>query len=383
MKNRIIILGSTGSIGRSALDVLTTLRDEFEVVGLAAGSRWSELAEQAAVWRPSFVGIGHAHHEAALRDALPAGTNVVSGAGGLADMVEATDCDCVVSAIIGVAGLEATVRAVALGKKVALANKEAMVVAGPLLTTLARQTGAAIIPIDSEHSGVFQALQSGRPDEVARIFLTSSGGPFRTWPSERIAAASVAEALNHPVWAMGPKITIDSATMMNKALEVIEARWLFDLPADRIEVLVHPEAVVHALVEYCDGSVIAQLGLPDMRGPIQYALTYPRRTPTTAARLNMSEIRQLTFEPPDEARFPAVRLGFEVAARGGSAGAVFNAANEEAVTAFRNELIKLGDITSVTRDALDRHDWVAAPGWDELLEADAWARNEVRQCLKC
>jgi 1-deoxy-D-xylulose-5-phosphate reductoisomerase len=282
LNKRIAILGSTGSIGRSALAVLENMPPGFEVVGLAAGSRWEALAEQVQRWRPRYAAISDGACRDALMREVPAGTEVLAGPSGLEELVERCGCDWVLSSIVGLGGLAATVKAVELGKQVAVANKEALVVAGPLLTRLARRSGADLIPVDSEHSAVFQAIRCGSAEEVQRIFLTSSGGPFRTWPKEQIASASVEQALHHPVWDMGPKITIDSATMMNKALEVVEARWLFDVPAERIEVLIHPEAIVHALVEFRDGSIIAQLGAPDMRGPIQYALTYPPAALRTA-----------------------------------------------------------------------------------------------------
>jgi 1-deoxy-D-xylulose-5-phosphate reductoisomerase len=383
LNKRIAILGSTGSIGRSALAVLEHMPPGFEVVGLAAGSRWEALAEQVRRWRPRYAAISDGSCRDALMREVPPGTEVLAGPSGLEELVERCGCDWVLSSIVGLGGLAATVKAVELGKQVAVANKEALVVAGPLLTRLASCSGADIIPVDSEHSAVFQAIRCGSAEEVQRIFLTSSGGPFRTWPKEQIASASVEQALHHPVWDMGPKITIDSATMMNKALEVVEARWLFDVPAERIEVLIHPEAIVHALVEFRDGSIIAQLGAPDMRGPIQYALTYPQRWPAAGPRLSLRDLRQLRFEPPDPQRFPAVQLGFDVAARGGSAGAVLNAANEEAVEAFRARRIKLGAIAEVTADTLSRHSWIESPDWADLLAVDSWARNEVRQCLKC
>ena len=301
----------------------------------------------------------------------------------MSELVELSDCDIVLSAIVGTAGLAATVKAVQMGKRVAIANKETLVVAGPLITRLAQESGAELIPVDSEHSAIFQAMHSGRRDELLRIYLTSSGGPFRSWTMEQIQQARLADALIHPVWDMGPKITIDSATMMNKALEIVEARWLFDVPVDKIEVLIHPEAVVHSMVEFHDGCLIAQLGTPDMRIPIQYALTYPRRLPSHGEPLDIVAIGQLNFETPDAVRFPALQLGFDVARSGGSSGAVLNAANETAVDAFREGQIEFGDIAEVVSDALARHQWIESPNMTEVLEADAWARNEVRACSRC
>ncbi len=255
-------------------------------------------------------------------------------------------------------------------------------VAGSVLVPLARQTGATLLPIDSEHSAIFQAMNAGRRNEVRKVYLTASGGPFRTWSAEQIAGASLADALRHPTWNMGPKITIDSATMMNKALEIIEARWLFDLDVDSIEVLIHPESIIHSMVEFCDGSVIAQLGTPDMRTPIQYALTYPERREACGSRLDFSTLRRLNFEPPDLERFPALRLGYDVARAGGTAGAVFNAANEAAVEAFREGVIPFGRIIELVERVLYRHHRVDEPDLETLLAADAWARQEVAECLK-
>lgn len=382
-RKRVIILGSTGSIGRNTLEVLAGLRDEFVVVGLAGGTRWQELAEQADRWQPEYIAIGDESLEARLKAEAPPGATVLAGGDGLEELVTRSECDIVVSAIVGTAGLLATVRAVRMGKRVAIANKETLVVAGSLITRLARESGAELIPVDSEHSAIFQALHSGRREELHKIYLTSSGGPFRTWTMEQIRDARLVDAQVHPIWDMGPKITIDSATMMNKALEIVEARWLFDVRADKIEVLIHPEAVIHSIVEFHDGCLIAQLGTPDMRIPIQYALTYPRRLPSCGEPLDIMALRRLNFETPDVVRFPALQLGFDVAAKSGSAGAVLNAANEAAVSAFRAGQIKFGEITDLVTDALSRHEWMDSPTMEELLAADAWARNEVCACLKC
>jgi 1-deoxy-D-xylulose-5-phosphate reductoisomerase len=264
-----------------------------------------------------------------------------------------------------------------------LANKESLVIAGSLIMPLARRTNATIIPVDSEHSAVFQALQAGKLNEVERILLTASGGPFRTLTAEEMESVTLDEALNHPTWDMGPKVTLDSATMMNKALEIIEARWLFGIAPDRIEVVVHPESIVHSMVEFRDGSIIAQLGTPDMRTPIQYALTFPDRKPCPARRLSLSDLRQLKFDSPDFARFPALRLGYYVAARGGTCGAVLNAANESAVELFRQGAIGFRDIARHAEKVLEEHDFKPAPSFEELLEADRWARNEVARCTAC
>jgi 1-deoxy-D-xylulose-5-phosphate reductoisomerase len=381
MRQRVVILGSTGSIGQNTLQVLAHLADEFEVVGLAAGSQGKLLATQARFWKPRWVALSDPTVGAELAAALPPETRVFTGADAMVRLVEAAEADCVVSAVVGAAGLPATLRAVELGRKIALANKEALVVAGSLLMALARKTGAAIVPVDSEHSAVFQAMAAGRREDVERIVLTASGGPFRLASFEELARATVADALNHPTWAMGPKITIDSATMMNKALEIIEAHWLFDLRPDQIDVVVHPESIVHSLVEYRDGSIIAQMGAPDMRTPIQYALTYPRRSACPASRLRLEELGKMSFSPPDPQRFPSLRLGHVVAERGGTAGAVLNAANEEANALFRGGKIGFTDIVAITEEVLGRHEVIADPDLPALMAADAWARREVTEVV--
>jgi 1-deoxy-D-xylulose-5-phosphate reductoisomerase len=381
VSKRIVILGSTGSIGRSALDVATALGDEIRVVGLAAGQGWQQLGEQASRFNVPAVAIASAAYADDLKRACPPGTRVLAGPEGLVELVQTAEADFVLAAIVGAAGLPATLAAVERGLDVGLANKESLVVAGSLLVPLARQRGGRLIPVDSEHSAVFQAMQSGRREEVSRVYLTASGGPFRTWPRKRIESATIAEALNHPTWSMGPKITIDSATMMNKALEIIEAHYLFELEPDRIKVLIHPESVVHSMVEFCDGSVIAQLGTPDMKTPIQYAMTYPRRVPGLAETLAWDARRSLQFEPPDFERFPALRLGYEAARGGGTSGAVLSAANETAVERFRAGEIPFGQIAALAERALRRHRPIATPALADLLAADAWARQEVCECI--
>jgi 1-deoxy-D-xylulose-5-phosphate reductoisomerase len=382
VRKRLIILGSTGSIGQAALEVAAAHADELKVVGLTGGGNWRLLAEQAKRFSVTEVAIGSETGYEPLCGACPAGTRVRADANGVAELVRQTDADLVLSAIVGAAGLPATLAAVERGVDVALANKESLVIAGSLLIPLARQRGSRLIPVDSEHSAVLQALQAGQRDEVRRVYLTASGGPFRTWSSDRIERATLDEALQHPTWSMGPKITVDSATMMNKALEVIEATWLFGLDPGQVEVLVHPESIVHALVEYCDGSVIAQLGPPDMKTPIQYALTFPRRAPGLTAPLRWGEVGVLHFEPPDFERFPALRLGYEAARRGGTSGAALNAANEAAVASFRRGEIRFGRIAELTADVLRRHRWIERPTLAQLLECDAWARKEIEACCR-
>ncbi|MEI8228499.1 MAG: 1-deoxy-D-xylulose-5-phosphate reductoisomerase [Planctomycetota bacterium] len=374
----VAVLGSTGSVGVSTLEVIAASQGRFVPFLLAANRSTQALVEQARACRPNWVVVADAAAAAGLAVAdLPAGTRLAIGPEALDDLVRSPEVDRVVSAIVGAAGLRSTWAAVEAGKTVALANKETLVMAGPLVMRLAEQTGARILPVDSEHSAIHQALRSGTPDEVTRIVLTASGGPFRSWPRESLVAATPAEALKHPTWSMGRKITIDSATMMNKALELIEARWLFGVPAEKLGVLVHPQSIVHSLVEFVDGSVMAQLSPPDMKLPIQYALSYPERCPGPARRFDFAQGMQLDFEPPDLTRFPAVRLGYEAAARGGTAGAVLNAANEEAVRGFLDGALRFTDIADVCARVLDEHPFQPDPSLDDVRRLDAWARQEV------
>ncbi|MFO0968619.1 MAG: 1-deoxy-D-xylulose-5-phosphate reductoisomerase [Gemmataceae bacterium] len=371
----MVILGSTGSIGTSCLDVIDRLPERLVVQGLAAHTRWEALLEQARRHQPPTLFTSDREAARRLRNArLPAGTRLVDS---VEEMVSDPQVDIVLSAVVGAAGLTGTWLALEAGKTVALANKETLVMAGPLVMELAARQKAQVLPVDSEHSAIFQAMQAGRRGEVERIVLTASGGPFRGRRACELAEVSAEEALNHPTWRMGPKITVDSATMMNKALEVIEARWLFDLPPERIEVIIHPESIVHSFVEFKDGSVLAQLSPPDMRLPIQYALTYPERLAGPARRLNWQELAALTFEQPDLDTFPALALGYEVARRGGSAGAVLNAANEAAVAGFLAGDIGFLDIPRVCRAVLEEHPFSPRPTLTELTTLDRWARQEV------
>jgi len=380
----VAILGSTGSIGRSTLDVIEASAGRFSTWLLAAHRSTSALLEQAHRMRPAWVVVVDEQAAADVDPrSLPAGTRLAVGPEALDDLVRDPAIDRVVSAIVGAAGLRSTWAAVEAGKAVALANKETLVMAGPLVMALAARCGAMILPVDSEHSAVHQALCSGQHADVKRIVLTASGGPFRTKPREALTTVTPAEALAHPTWSMGPKITIDSATMMNKALEIIEARWLFDMPAEKIAVLVHPQSIVHSMVEFVDGSVIAQLSPPDMRLPIQYALTYPERTEGPARKFDFTRPMTLEFEPPDVERFPAVRLGHEAAARGGTAGAVLNAANEAAVGRFLAGGLRFTDIAEACARVLDEHPFEAEPTLDEILRLDSWARQEVATWSGC
>ncbi len=375
---RIAVLGSTGSIGTSCLDVLQAQSAAMRPVALTTHRRWRDLAVQCHQCQPDVAVIADQSLASEVdRAAFPRQTEILFGEEAVAQVARRPDVDVVVSGIVGAAGLKGTWAAVEAGKVVAFANKETLVVAGPLMMDFARQTGATLLPVDSEHSAVFQALASGKKTEVKRIILTASGGPFREWTAEQIAKVTTEQALAHPTWTMGPKITIDSATMMNKSLEIIEARWLFDLPAEQIDVVIHPQSIVHSMVEYIDGSVIAQLSPPDMRLPIQYALTWPERTAGVARTMDFRQTWNLTFAPPDLDRFPALRLGFEVAQRGGTCGAVLNAANEVAVDRFLKHELAFPHIARLCRAVLDAHQFDAHPTLDHLLEMDRWARQEA------
>jgi len=386
----IAILGSTGSIGRMTLEVLASLGSDYEVVALAAGRQVEALASQAVEAGARALGVADEAAAKVLRKSLPNGTapEIVVGPEGLEALASRDDVDAVVSAVVGGAGLPAALAAARAGKRLALANKEALVMAGDLLMAEAETGGADILPVDSEHSAVYQAMAAGRRKEVRTVTLTASGGPFYRRPDADRDAVTPEEALDHPTWSMGRKITIDSATLMNKALEVIEAHHLFGLEADRIKVLIHPESTVHALVEFVDGSVVAQLGPPDMRTPIQYALTWPTRRQAPWPRLDLAAMDGLHFETPDTGRFPALRLGFEVVRRGGTAGAVLSAADEVAVEAFLAGRIRFSDIVPLVERVLRTHlaggpeaGWSAAPDLETILAADAWAREETQTCL--
>jgi 1-deoxy-D-xylulose-5-phosphate reductoisomerase len=379
MSRTIALLGSTGSIGTSTLDVVAAHPEQFRVAGLAAGHNIERLLEQIERFRPRLVSVATEAGAAAVKSRFGSQVEVVIGPEGLVDVATMPEVDLVLTAVVGAVGLLPTIKALEAGKDIALANKETLVAAGHLVTALAKEKGCQILPVDSEHSAIFQCLHAERRIDVEKIIITASGGSFRDKTREEMAVATVKEALNHPNWSMGAKITVDSATLMNKGLEVIEAHWLFDMPYDRIEVVIHPESIIHSLVEFVDGSVIAQLGEPDMRMPIQYALTYPTRLPTQSKRLNLVELGTLHFRAPDLVRFPCLGYAFEAGKAGGSMPTVLNAANEIANRLFLQDKIGFLDIERVIATVMDRHIVVSHPSLEEVLEADAWARREALQ----
>jgi 1-deoxy-D-xylulose-5-phosphate reductoisomerase len=382
---RISLLGSTGSIGVQTLAVVEAFPERLEVVALAAGRNIPKLVEQVRRFRPARVSVADEAGAAELRNQIGAsGVEIGVGKEGL-EAVATQPADLVVAGLVGAVGLCPTLAAIRAGRDIALANKEVMVMAGALVLREIQRQGVRLLPVDSEHSAIFQALEGQRPEDVERLVLTASGGPLRTWDAARLARATVAEALAHPNWNMGPKITIDSATLMNKVLEVIEARWLFDVPPERIEVVVHPQSIVHSLVEFIDGSVLAQLGPPDMRIPIALALTYPERLPLQGRRLDLAAVGSLDFEAPDLKRFPALQLG-HAALRGSEvAPAVLNAVNEVTVDAFLRGMIRFTDIASTNAAVLDshlgRHRGEVVRDLEDVMEADGWARQMARERL--
>lgn len=369
----VALLGATGSIGRSALSVFEAFPDRFRVVSMSAGSNLDALLPAVARFRPAVVSVREREAAETVRREFP-GVRVGWGGRGIVDVATHPDADVVLGAVVGAAGLPPAYEAVRLGKTLALANKEVLVVAGEAVTSAASVSGAAVLPVDSEHCALHQALRCGSPSEVERLVLTASGGPFRTRPLGTFDAITVEDALAHPTWRMGPKITIDSATMMNKGLEVIEARWLFDVPPERIGVVVHPQSIIHSLVEWVDGSVIAQISPNDMRFPILYALTYPERVPTPLPKLDLAALGRLELEPLDERRYPAVTLAYAALRAGGTAPAVLNAANEVAVAAFLEGKIPYRALVTVVEKVLGGHRSSPAASLEAVLDADREAR---------
>ena len=377
---RLCILGSTGSIGTQTLEIVRLFPDRFEVYALSARSSVDELAAQVREFKPRKVVIGDDDAASRLRPLISGvETEILVGEEGLCAVASDDAVDTVVASVVGFAGLSPVLAALDGGKKVALANKETLVVAGALVSQALKRNGGMLLPVDSEHSAIFQCLVGERPQDVERLVLTASGGPFRRRDPETFADITPREALNHPNWSMGAKITIDSASMMNKGLEVIEAHWIFGLDPDEIDVLVHPQSIIHSMVTFQDGSSKAQLGLPDMKVPIQYALTYPERWHAPHARLDWTEISQLDFESPDEARFPCLRLAYDALREGGTAPAALNAANEEAVDLFLKERIRFVDIPDLIAGAVAARSASAEVSLDELIHVDRFARRHVEE----
>lgn len=382
----VAILGSTGSIGCNTLRVIESLgTEEFRVVALGAGRNLEKLLDQISRHRPDLVSVETERSAEQLRAALlkrdVSLPRIVAGEAGLVEVATHPQADCVVSGTVGAVGFVPTLRALEAGKRVALANKETLVMAGELMTRAAEKSGAELLPVDSEHNALHQCLRGEKRSEVRRIILTASGGPFRTRDRAAIEAATVAEAMRHPTWSMGAKITIDSATLMNKGLEVIEAHWLFGFGADEINIVVHPESIVHSMIELVDGSMIAQMGVTDMRHAIQYALTYPERCPSELPPLDLAKLSTLTFEAPDLERFPCISLAYRALRAGGTLPAAMNAANEKAVHAFIDERIGLTDIPRVIDQVMNQHDRCEADSLESVLEADREARAAAESVI--
>ena len=381
-KRRIAILGSTGSIGRQALDVIRQHRDLFEVELLTANNSTDLLISQAIEFDANAVVICNEEKYREVKEALdPHDIKVFAGMQSVCDLVTGDNIDIVLTSMVGFSGLSSTVAAVKAGKTIALANKETLVAAGRIVMDLAARHGSHILPVDSEHSAIFQCLMGSAGAPVEKIHLTASGGPFRTWTREQIAKATRAEALNHPNWSMGSKITIDSATMMNKGLEIIEARWLFGTPGDKIQVVIHPESIIHSMIEYADGSVIAQMGHPDMREAIQFAFSYPYRLTLDNRKLNFAELGSLSFFAPDAEKFPALKLAYESLEKGGNMACIMNAANEAAVAAFLKERIGFYDITRVVQECMAGADFVADPDPDTIFRTNEAAFAKANELI--
>jgi 1-deoxy-D-xylulose-5-phosphate reductoisomerase len=376
---RVAILGSTGSIGVQALDVVARFPERFEVVALSAGRNAARLAEQVRRFRPRLVAVADEAAARELRSLVPAAVEVVAGEGGAVAAACHPDVQLVLAAISGGAGLRSTAAAVEAGKTIGLANKESLVLAGELIMRRAREKGVAILPVDSEHSAIHQSLAGHNQGEVRRLILTASGGPLRTVPQAELRDVTPARALKHPNWSMGDKITIDSATLMNKGLEVIEARWLFGVEARRIDIVVHPESIVHSMVEYIDGSMVAQLGVSDMRGPISYAMAYPGRLPLDLPPLDLVRLGRLSFETPDAARFPAFTLAYRALELGGTAPAVLSGADEAAVAAFLAGRCRFTDIAELCAAALEAHAPEPLRSVEQALAASEWGRREAER----
>ncbi len=373
-KKKIVILGSTGSVGINAVKVAKHLDSELEVVGLVARNNVELLAQQAAELNCRFVVTSKKAAEAKLRSLAPDSCTVMAGEEAMSELVVRAEVDTVVCAIVGTGGLAPVLNAIKAGKDIALASKEVLVMAGEIVMAEVAKSGSNMLPVDSEHSAIFQCLEGRHHDDVSKLILTASGGPFRKSTSEEIAAATMSSALAHPTWDMGPKVTIDSASMMNKALEIIEAKWLFNVSPDKIEAVIHPQSIVHSMVEFVDGTIIAQMSTPDMRFPIQYALTYPRKLPGGLKPLDFAKFSRMTFELPDRKKFPSLDFAYTALREGGTLPAVMNAANEVAVDLFSKEKIGFTDIWKIIEHTMSAHQVIKNPSLDDILEADRLAR---------
>ncbi len=379
---RVVLLGSTGSIGTSTIKVAEDLPERIRLVGLGAGNNVDLLLEQARKHKPQAISISDPEKASGLNGALGSKAQVHCGSEGLVKLATMPEADIVLIAIVGTAGLQPALAAIRAGKDIAVASKEILVMAGEIVMSEAKKHGVRVLAVDSEHSAIFQCLDGKPPASVRKLWLTASGGPFRTTPKEEFPSITVERALKHPSWVMGRKITIDSATLFNKGLEMIEARWLFNIEMSRVGVVVHPQSVVHSMVEFVDGSMIAQLSTPDMCLPIQYALTYPDRAPSDRVQTNLARLGSLTFEEPDLERFPALNLARRAGEVGGTMPAVLNAANEVAVEGFINGRINFGGIPETVWKTMERHTVLDHPTLEQLLEADVWARREATQCFQ-
>ena len=379
---RVILLGSSGSIGESTCKVARALPDKMKIVGLGVAKSTERLLEQAKEFGVKALAVSDPQAAEKVKSKLPAGAKFFPGAEGLARMVEETEADMVLVAIVGTAGLAPALAALRSGKDLAVASKEILVLAGSTVMAEAKKRKRQVLPVDSEHNAIFQCLQGANEKEVRKVILTASGGPFRQSRAAELEKVTVAQALKHPTWSMGKKITIDSATMFNKGLEMIEAHWLFGLPMKQVEVVVHPQSIVHSMVEFIDGSVLAQLSVTDMCFPIQYAVTFPERMPSGLPPLDLAKLGSLTFEAPDEKRFPALRLAREAGEAGGTLPGVFNAANEVAVEAFLAEQIPFPRIWGIVEEVMQKHIHISSPDLEAIIEADRWARSEAKLRLE-
>ena len=379
---RVILLGSSGSIGESTCKVARALPDKMKIVGLGVAKSTERLLEQAKEFGVKALAVSDPQAAEKVKSKLPEGAKFFPGAEGLARMVEETEADMVLVAIVGTAGLAPALAALRSGKDLAVASKEILVLAGSAVMAEAKKRKRQVLPVDSEHNAIFQCLQGANEKEVRKVILTASGGPFRQSRAAELEKVTVAQALKHPTWSMGKKITIDSATMFNKGLEMIEAHWLFGLPMKQVEVVVHPQSIVHSMVEFIDGSVLAQLSVTDMCFPIQYAVTFPERMPSGLPPLDLAKLGSLTFEAPDEKRFPALRLAREAGEAGGTLPGVFNAANEVAVEAFLAEQISFPRIWGMVEEVMQKHTTLSSPDLDAIIEADRWARSEAKVRLE-